>query len=97
MSNDQDNVLAKTVMVTEGVIDEVAKTTDRAIDPVRRDVAKRYPTIFLLAVTFGVSATFFGFERLLDSSQYLHERPWLILLIGVCSLVVTGTLYKKLG
>ena len=71
--------------------------TDRIIEPLRRSAFRRFPTLFLLLTTFGVAATIFAFERLIMEWTYLYERPWLILIVGVAVLVVTGRLYKKLG
>ena len=97
---------AKDSIVTEveQVVDTVDQTvttavrhTDKLIDPVRRSVFRRFPSLFILLVTFGVSATIYGFEVLITQWTYMYERPWLILLLGISILVGTGTLYKKLG
>ena len=97
---------AKDSIVTEveQVVDTVDKTvttavrhTDKLIDPVRRSAFRRFPSLFILLVTFGVSATIYGFEVLIAQWTYMYERPWLILLLGISILVGTGTLYKKLG
>ena len=89
-------VVSDTLEETENVLHEVVETADRTIDPIRQSLARRYPTLFLLAVTFGVAAVFFGFERVLGSIDYLNERPWLILALGILVLIITGRLYKKL-
>lgn len=70
---------------------------DEQLTPVRQQLHRRFPTFFLLAVTFGVTATFFGMEQLLLQSQLLSDYPWLILGLGLGTLVLTGTLYRKLG
>jgi hypothetical protein len=74
-----------------------AKTTDAYVQPVRESLFKRFPVIALLLVTFGVSATFFGVERMLSDIAFLDKHPILIFLLGILLLTVSGRLYKKLG
>jgi uncharacterized integral membrane protein len=45
---------------------------------------------------FGLVATFYGFEGLIDSVDILADNPWAILATGIGTLAFTGTLYKKL-
>lgn len=78
--------------VAEHLVGAVTHDAERVVRP----ISKRYPTLFLLLVTFGFVATLYGFERVIGSVPYLGERPLLILCIGIVVLVVTGTLYKKL-
>ena len=87
----------------ESVLDEAAATVtefsteaDRYVEPYRKNVFKRFPTLFMLLVSFGVAAVFFGFERIIEETLWLNERPWLILALGLTALVLTGRLYKKL-
>tara|TARA_B100000745_G_scaffold299771_1_gene251434 strand:+ start:1412 stop:1693 length:282 start_codon:yes stop_codon:yes gene_type:complete len=80
----------------EHTINEVEHEVDVLMQPVRRSVFERFPILFLLLVTFGVVAIFFGFEQLIAQTPYLSERPLLVLSIGITVLVGTGTLYKKL-
>lgn len=79
------------------VVTKAEKTFDTTIAPVRRGLSKRFPSLFLLIVTFGVTATFFGIEQILIQYNLLKEHPWLILALGIGTLIGTGTLYKKLG
>ena len=81
----------------EGTLDGVEKEVSTLVAPVRKSILRRFPHLFILLVTFGVSATFFGFERLLMEISFVNDRPFLILIIGVATLSLTGTLYKKLG
>lgn len=89
--------IVKSVVDFEKSVEEVAHEADTIVEPVSKSVFKRFPSLFTLLVTFGIAATFFGFEQLLASSAYLSEKPVLILIIGVAVLVGTGKLYKKLG
>lgn len=96
----KESILTSVAAVLDAADREVSAAmteADRYIAPVRRSAFKRFPTLFLLAVTFGVSATIYGFERLIAMVPYLYDRPLSILLVGVFVLVVTGQLYKKLG
>ncbi|HEX9594970.1 MAG TPA: hypothetical protein VF996_02490 [Candidatus Saccharimonadales bacterium] len=61
----------------------------------RKAVFERFPLIFTLLGSFGLVATFYGFERLIDSTT-LADSPWLLLGTGIILLIVTGSLYKKL-
>lgn len=63
----------------------------------RREAAfSRFPLLFTLLGSFGLVATFYGFERLIDQFTLLSENPYILLGTGLVILVLTGTLYKKL-
>jgi hypothetical protein len=63
----------------------------------RRDtVFQRFPLLFTLLGTFGVVATFYGFEGIINRVPQLANHPIILLLVGIGTLLVTGTLYKKL-
>ncbi len=80
-----------------GKVGNVVTSTERILDPVRQSLFKRFPVLATLLVTFGISATFFGIERIIADITWLHERPFLIFFLGVGALVVSGKLYQKLG
>lgn len=63
----------------------------------KQHVLERFPLLFTLLGSFGLVATFYGFEHLIDKSTLLSENPLILLGLGVSTLVFTGTLYKKLG
>ncbi len=67
------------------------------IDPVRKSFFKRFPITFSLLVTSGVTAVFLGIERIILKYELFDNSPELILFLGISILVLTGTLYKKLG
>lgn len=56
----------------------------------------RFPLVFTLLGAFGLVATFYGFERLIDKVQYFSDNPLALLITGVSILILTGSLYKKL-
>jgi len=57
----------------------------------------RFPIVFVFLSTFGLIATFYGLEKMIDQIDYLHDKPYLIFLLGVSFLASTGALYKKLN
>ena len=93
----RQNPVTKTIDAVEGTVEGMVKSTDSVVEPYRKSAAKRYPTLFIVAVTFGVAATMSGFERLISEVPWLNNSPLLVLGIGLGVLVATGTLYRKLG
>ncbi len=86
----------QTTYITKTIEDAVTTTT-QVIDPVRQSLFKRFPILLTLLITFGVSATFLGAERLIGEIAWLHDRPFVIFLLGLSTLLFTGKLYQKLG
>jgi hypothetical protein len=81
--------------IIEGV-GGVVKTVESSIKPIRHSAFRRFPTLFALLTTFGFAATLFGMERVITSIEWLDQRPWLIIGVGILILVLTGRLHKKL-
>ena len=81
---------------TEEIVDSASKELENAVAPIRKTVFMRFPILFLLTVTFGVTATLLGMEGILTKYQVLANNPWLMFFLGIGILVLTGTLYKKL-
>lgn len=64
----------------------------------RRERAEaRYPLVTGLLVTFGFVSVLYGFEKMIDKSEFLSENPSILLLLGLTLLGVTGAVYKKLN
>lgn len=63
----------------------------------KEGVLSRFPLLFTLLATFGLVATFYGFERLIDRVEFMADNPLILLSVGVLTLILTGALYKKLG
>lgn len=84
------------VMELEEALKRAGGEVDKAVLPVRETVLKRYPVFFALVVTFGVAAMILGLEQILLTVPLFFEHPWVLFLLGVGILTVTGTLYKKL-
>lgn len=92
------------VKVTEEVLDSAEQVVEATgaqledtIAPLRKSVLRRFPVLFLLAVTFGFTAVVTGMEQLLVQHEVLQNHPGVILFAGIGVLTLTGTLYKKLG
>lgn len=63
----------------------------------RESVAERYPLVFALIGTFGLVSTFYGFEKIIDSIDLFVNHPWILLVLGIGTLSVTGLALRKLG
>lgn len=79
-----------------GMTQETAHIVERKIAEKRRAVFQRFPLLFTLLGAFGLVATFYGFEGVMDQTG-LSENPIILLVIGILVLSFTGTLYKKLA
>jgi hypothetical protein len=60
-------------------------------------VETKFPLIFGLLITFGFVSTLYGFEKLIDRVDLFIENPWILLGMGVTTLILTGAAYKKLN
>ncbi len=56
----------------------------------------RYPLLFTLLVIFGAIMISEGMRGILSEIKFFQFHPFVMLLIGVLILILTGTLYKKL-
>jgi len=63
----------------------------------RNSAFARFPFVFILLSSFGLVATFYGFEKFIDHIPLFADHPSLILLTGIATLILTGSLYKKLS
>ncbi len=63
----------------------------------RQSVFSRFPLPFTLLGTFGVVATFSGVQQVINKTPFLANNPIVLILAGLATLTLTGTLYKKLG
>lgn len=79
------------------VVDTTEQHIEQTVAPIRRNLLQRFPIISLLLATFGVTATMLGIERMLLQYEVLQEHPFIVLLLGIAALMLTGALYKKLG
>ena len=63
----------------------------------RDSAATRFPGVFVFLSTFGLVATFYGFEKVIDQIDFFAANPSMVLLAGILILAITGSLYKKLS
>jgi hypothetical protein len=76
---------------------EKEKAVAQKFSEKKQTVLDRFPLLFTLLGTFGLVATLYGFEGLIDRVDVLAEHPFILLCVGVGTLIGTGSLYKKLG
>ncbi len=76
---------------------KASQNIDGYIAPIRTSVLTRFPILFSLLTTFGVAATFLGFEKIVSNIAFLDQNPFIMLILGIGILALTGTLYKKLS
>ena len=91
------NKTNKVLDIIDNVTLRAESTVDVYVEPVRKSIIKRFPILFSLLVTFGVTATFLGIEKIILKYEFFDKSPELVLFLGISILVFTGTLYKKLG
>lgn len=69
---------------------------EKAAIKLRDNFGTKFPWAFALAGGFGVVATFYGFEKLIDKVDLFTNNPWILLLTGIITLAITGSFYNKL-
>lgn len=67
------------------------------VKKVRDGAFTRFPIILVFLSTFGLVATLYGFEKLIDQIDYFQEHPAMVLVTGLIMLLITGSLFKKLN
>ena len=87
--NNKETPVKKVIELEEHVVHKLTEGRNNAV--------AKFPLLFTLLTAFGVVATFYGFEHLIDQSIWLSENPLILLSVGVGTLILTGALYKKLG
>lgn len=87
----------RSINFVEGVVSKASQNIDGYIAPIRTSVLTRFPILFSLLTTFGVAATFLGFEKIVSNIAFLDQNPFIMLILGIGILALTGTLYKKLS
>jgi hypothetical protein len=75
---------------------ETAHAVERVFAEKKQAVFQRFPLLFTLLGAFGLVATFYGFEGVMDKTG-LSDNPWILLALGIIILIFTGTLYRRLG
>lgn len=84
-----NNPLSQVRQKEEQVLENLNRT--------RQSAVQRFPLLFTLLGAFGLVATFYGFEGIIDRIDLFSDNPVILLLVGILALMLTGSLYKKLG
>lgn len=87
--NKPETPVKRVIELEEHVVHRLAESRNNAV--------AKFPLLFTMLTAFGVVATFYGFEHLIDQSPWLSENPIVLLSVGIGTLILTGALYKKLG
>jgi hypothetical protein len=90
-------IFDKTTDTLSNAVVNTERKLESVFQPVRKNVLQRFPILFLMLVALGFTATMTGMEQLLMRVSFLQANPGLLLIIGLALLMLTGTLYKKLG
>ncbi len=69
---------------------------EKTIIKKQKTYAQKYPLLFALGGAFGLVATFYGFEKIIDRFDIFTENPAILLAVGLTLLILTGTFYNKL-
>lgn len=69
---------------------------EQTVTKIRNSYVKKFPWLFTIAGAFGIVATFYGFEKLIDKVDLFVNNPWILLVTGLVTLAITGTFYNKL-
>lgn len=73
------------------------KDLEKKVIGYQKNAIARFPFLFLGLSTFGGVAVFYGFEKIIDQTPYLADKPYMILIAGFLILIMTGALYRKLN
>ena len=69
----------------------------RKIADERHIAETRFPLVFGLTATFGLVSVLYGFEKIIDQIPLFVDNPWILLILGLGLLLITGAAYRKLN
>ncbi|MCA9363982.1 hypothetical protein KC727_02075 [Candidatus Kaiserbacteria bacterium] len=94
----------KIVREVEGALERVDKTAQKVIatteqfaEPYRKSALQRFPILFTLLATVGITATFLALEQILMSIDVFVKHPMVLLVLGIVLLAITGQSLKRPG
>jgi hypothetical protein len=93
----EDINLSTTVETVEKTVKKIEAESEKVIKPIQRTLFKRFPITAVLLVAFGVSATSTAGQLLFMKVGYFVEKPIVLLVIGLGTLILLGKLHQKLG
>lgn len=77
-----------------GRLKQEVEQVERVVETEQRRL-ERIPLLLPLLATFGLVATFYGFEHILDQTT-LVNHPWIMSGVGILLLLLTGAAARKL-
>ncbi len=77
-------------------LEKYTRDTNEYMGQKSRSVLAQYPLIFSFLVIFGSIASLKGFEAIIVGIWPFNEHPSLLLLLGILTLLFTGSLFKFL-
>ena len=77
--------------------DKTMREAHETVGKYTQPVLRRYPLLFALLLAFGTAAIFTGFHLWAETTRIFHEKPLLLVLLGIIVLFLTGTLFKTLS
>ena len=77
-------------------IENLSNQVNKIMASRTKNVFRRYPVTFGLAIVFGAVAVHEGLKGLMAEYGLLDISPWYLVVAGLVILTITGTLYKKL-
>ena len=75
----------------------IEKDFEKKIINYQQNALHRFPFLFLGLSTFGGVSVFYGFEKIIEQTPFLADKPLYILMSGFVILILTGALYRKLN
>lgn len=75
-----------TLKQMEEIVDKRIREKNTALD--------KHPLIFGVIVTFGLVAVVAGTEGIINQIPFLHNNPYVLILIGITVLFSTGAFYR---
>lgn len=63
----------------------------------RNRAKERFPLAYALIATFGLVCIISGFNKSIDHIQFLRDYPFILIIVGVIILIITGEAYRRLG
>jgi len=78
-------------------INKTSKDIGKKVSDYRNNAFSKAPLLFVLLSSFGLVATFYGFEKVIDQIPFFNNHPTMILFTGIILLITTGSLFKKLN
>lgn len=88
MDKDQIDLLKKA--------EEVTAELNKLFHKKSRPFLYRYPVLFALFVIFGATLVSQGIKELIFEVPFFNGHPFVMLIVGILVLIITGTLFKKL-